>query len=44
MDVDEYEALIKPDLYELSMDDVNEAMLIEAENVKTMPKVELVDL
>lgn len=44
MDVDEYESLIRPDLYELSMDEVTDDMLKKAEDVKNIPNEEFVDL
>jgi len=44
INVEEYEALTRPDLHELSMDEVSEDMLNEAKEVRNIPKEELVDL
>lgn len=44
MDVEEYESLIRPDLYELTMDEVTDDMLKNAAEARKMPKEEFVDL
>lgn len=44
LDVDEYEALIQPDLYELSMDEVTDDMLAKAEDARTSSKEAFVNL
>ena len=44
IDVEDYEALMRPDLFELSDDEVSDEMLEKAEKAKTLPKEELVEL